>query len=166
MLTAQRLREVIRYSPEIGEFRWSVGRRGIAKGSLAGSPNGHGYLRITIDGKRYCAHRLAWLFMTGKWPAHDIDHINGDRSDNRFSNLREATRAENMQNIGPRQRQNTSGLTGVSPCKITGKWLASITVDRRSIYIGRFATKEEARAAFLSKKATLHKFQPTPRGER
>lgn len=91
MLTAERLREVLEYDPAIGVFRWLIKPCGqISIGDIAGCRHGEGYVQIRVIGRIYLAHRLAWLYMTGEWPISLIDHRNLDRSDNRWSNLREA----------------------------------------------------------------------------
>lgn len=122
-VTFGRLRELLSYNPESGEFKW-LSVRG---GSRAGYFDRTGYLRIMIDRRAYLAHRLAWLYMAGKWPAHEIDHINCDKSNNCFANLREATRSENMANIG-KQSANSSGLKGVTWHKRDRKWRAQIKI--------------------------------------
>ncbi len=112
MLTQERLLELIHYNPETGLFSRLGGRRSDRVGKVAGSPQGQGYLLIFVDGRRYRAHRLAWFYMTGEWPADGIDHVNNIKTDNRFANLRLATRAQNEMNKPP-SRSNTSGVKGV-----------------------------------------------------
>lgn len=115
-LTAARLRELLNYDQATGVFVWRVAMRyGVGAGGPAGSMCSNGYLKIKVGGKRLSAHRIAWLFVTGEWPSDMIDHINGVRSDNRFSNLRDASRAVNQQNQRHAQKSNTStGVLGVS----------------------------------------------------
>ena len=92
MLTQARLKKLLSYNTDTGEFRWRVTRRGAARaGSVAGCVRHDGYVRIAIDGKRYLAHRLAWLYVHGEL-VPELDHANGVRSDNRLDNLRPATR--------------------------------------------------------------------------
>jgi hypothetical protein len=103
MLTAERLRELLDYDPETGRFIWRKDHptaKHIKAGSVAGTKNGRGYWVIGVAGAKYVAHRLAWLYVTGEWPAHLVDHENGDRLDNRFANLREATDSQNNFNRG------------------------------------------------------------------
>ncbi len=113
MVTADRLKELLSYDPETGIFVWAKlsGRRARI-GDRAGSFNlSLGYRVIGIDGERHYEHRLAWLYMTGEWPSEDLDHENCDKSDNRFSNLREATDSQNLANVA-NWAHNTSGLKG------------------------------------------------------
>ena len=162
-ITHERLRELLHYDPESGVFTWLVrATKNIKIGDEAGDRDTHGYLAIRIDGKRYRAHRLAWLYMTGAWPVHEIDHINGIRDDNRLGNLREATRAENQQNQAVR-RDSSSGFTGVSWDKWRNKWQAYIKIAGRQRYLGRFPTAESAHAAYLAAKMKLHTFNPEVR---
>ena len=160
-VTAERLRELFHYDPETGLFTRKVlcGRH--KPGTIAGTP-WDGRVRIQVDGKLYLAHRLAWLHQTGFWPLDQLDHMDGDGANNRFSNLRECSNRQNMQNTG-RYRTNTSGLIGVSWCKAKKKWQAGITVNYRRIALGMFDTPEEAHQEYLKAKRGLHTFQPVPR---
>ena len=165
MLTAERLRGALHYDPATGQFTWlSAGSR--RAGKVAGGDGGglhyEGYWVIHVDGRSYRAHRLAWLYTHGEWPAEQIDPINGDRADNRIVNLREATNRENQQNRAKRA-DNTSGYMGVSWQKIPGKWQAQIMKAGRKYHLGRYDTAEEAHAAYLAAKAQMHPFQSTPR---
>lgn len=160
-LTADRLRDTMTYSPEDGHFRWAgecgPGRPGA--GCVAGWIDTKGYRRIKVDGRKYAAHRLVWLYCYGRWPSNQIDHINGIRDDNRLSNLRDATQFENMQNQRRAQSHNlSSGLLGVSWNKDRGKWQSNIWANGKKHYLGRFKTAEEAHARYLAAKAQLHPF--------
>lgn len=146
-LTAERLRELTEYFPETGLFRWSVSSaRRIKVGDVAGCLNGSGYRVIKVDGKNCPAHRLAWLYVHGQWPKADIDHIDRNRSNNRISNLREATRTENNQNTSKR-RDNTSGHVGVTWDKVRQRWRVQIRHLGRNIYLGLFIDIKDAVAA-------------------
>jgi hypothetical protein len=151
MLTAERLRELVNYDPVKGVITWRVDIKGGTwpkAGQVAGSVMWNGYVRVRIDGRSYAAHRLAWLFMTGAWPAADIDHISGDKSCNKFANLREATKVQNSANVGPKRR-NTSGFKGVSRATgSTSRWCARIRKNGRCAHLGTFGTPEEAHAAY------------------
>lgn len=158
-----RLKELLHYDPDTGVFTWKIATSNRVKpGNIAGSKGPDGYIRIMVDSRLYLAHRLAWVYLYGVWPDKELDHINGKRSDNWRSNLREATRAENRQNSIVRP-DNTVGFLGVSPDR--SKYRAQIGVDGAIIKLGRFDTPEQAHQAYLAAKAKFHKFQPTPRAE-
>src|SRR5688572_15965797 len=97
-LTAQRLRELLRYDPESGIFYWIAHRRGLQIGDIAGREASRGEWRITVDYVEYVAARLAWLYMTGEWPSHEIDHRDQQKLNNKWDNLRPATRPQNASN--------------------------------------------------------------------
>jgi hypothetical protein len=124
-------------------------------GTTAGSKTKRGYIEITVDGGRYWAHRLAWLYVNGDLPAGDIDHINGNRADNRISNLRDVPHVVNAQNRTRANRSNKSGVLGVWLHQ-RGYWGACIQAAGARHHIGYFPTKEDAQAAYLSAKAALH----------
>lgn len=159
MLTAARLREVLDYNPKTGVFRWKVDRNGgqFPAGSVAGGIDELGYRRIKIDGKRYKAHRLAWLYMTGDWPPNDIDHKNRQPGDNRWKNLRSATESQNLANR-PKPRNNSSGFKGVIwfGRGLSKPWLAQTNHHGRHIHIGMFATAEDAHKAYCRVFRKLH----------
>lgn len=154
-LTAARVRHLINYNPKTGLFTWNAKRRRCTPGAKAGCRMKNGYIIIRLDNALYLAHRLAWLYMTGAWPAHQIDHVNGDRADNRFSNLREATNIENAHNRHKR-RNNKSGYTGVRA--ESKRWLAEIKVNYKTIRLGLFDTPEEASRAYQDARKTYHPF--------
>ena len=158
-LTQERLLELLNYNPGTGVFTWRVDRRGGShRGDVAGAVYSDGYRRMRVDIHKYSAHRLAWLYMTGVWPAAHIDHKDGIRDNNRFDNLREATHHENQQNRTSALNR-TPGLLGTRFRK--GGWEAAITSAEVCHYLGRFATTEEANAAYLKAKSELHKFNPS-----
>jgi len=99
---------------------------------------------------------LAWLYMTGAWPTNDVDHIDGDCSNDRFNNLREATRAQNLQNLRQSKRKSKDLPLGVSQFGM--KWRAQITINRRNKHLGIFSSQEAASAAYVSAKRQLHTF--------
>ena len=157
-LTAERLRHVVNYDAASGLFtrRAKTGCKGIigdAMGNLARDGNGQKRIRIGIDGCSYFAHRLAWLYVTGGWPTEDIDHINGDGSDNRWCNLRAATRSQNLMN---RRVIGRHGLKGVEKQTHGHTWAARIKSGDKRIYLGNFQTKEEAHAAYVRAAERLH----------
>jgi hypothetical protein len=153
-LTADRLRAVVSYDPETGIFRRLTGpRQGKA---IAGIDISTGYVRFWVDGGMYRANRLAWLYMTGQWPTEQIDHRNTVRADNRWANLREASRSQNKTNCHA-YANNTSGIKGVSPSGRANKpWAAAISKDGVTRRIGRFVTKAEAARAYAEAASRLH----------
>lgn len=154
-LTAQRLRMVMRYDPATGLFERLIRTHNRWKpGPTAGTLRPNGYVIICVLAKQYRAHQLAWLYMTGRWPIDDIDHINRERSDNRWANLREATRKENMENAKT-QHNNTSGFRGVYWDKKRLVWVAAIQHHKRAIYLGRFQTIVDAAAERLRAERAL-----------
>lgn len=154
-LTAVRLRDLLSYDPTTGVWIWRAHRRGHSAGRVAGSATAYGYWSIGIEQRQYQAHRLVWLWMTGEWPMHQVDHINTNRSDNRWSNLREATPRQNNANARARSN-NSSGFKGVSWSSGMRRWRASIQVHGRGICLGYADTPEEASA--LYRKAALKHF--------
>ncbi|EMM2094604.1 MULTISPECIES: HNH endonuclease [Enterobacteriaceae] len=142
-LTNKYLKEILEYSPESGVFIWKVCRGTTKAGDIAGSIKVRGYLDIKINKKLYKAHRLAWFYMYGVWPANLIDHINGNRSDNRLCNLREATHKENCRNQRM-YKNNKSGVKGVNWNKTGRKWLAACAVDGKRYHLGMFEDISEA----------------------
>jgi hypothetical protein len=151
-----RIRELLDYNPATGEFRWNASQGRAYAGSIAGSLDSQGYLQIGIDQRRLKAHRLAWLLVNSVDPGDlRIDHINGNPSDNRISNLRLATQSQNLCNRG-KQRNNTSGYKGVSWEKASQKWQAHIKRNGRQVNLGRFDTPDEAHAAYVAAAEKLH----------
>lgn len=153
-LSEHDLRGVLHYDPETGVFTWRVRRGPVHPGDVAGTLQRRGYWKITIDRTCYQAHNLAWLYMTGRWPEHEIDHIDRDKLNNRFANLRDVPSATNQHNIVAPQRNNTSGFRGVR--RHGCRWVAEIKVNYRKHHLGVFDTPEEASAAYWAAKADLH----------
>jgi len=146
-----RLRTILDFDPETGLFKWAIDHsRKSKKGSLPGNINTLGYHVLCIDRKDYYAHRLAWFYVHGVWPSGDIDHINGIRSDNRLSNLRDVTHRVNLENRRRATRTNKTGYLGVSWSKVSGKYIAGIRRGGVSKHLGLFATPVEAHAAYLA----------------
>lgn len=165
--TPEFLRDNLRYDPNTGEFTWRVNRGAHGKkGAVAGSPEpATGYWRVGFCGRRHLAHRLAIYYVTGIWPEGWVDHRNGDGQDNRLSNLRECTPAENLQNVIARKPNNPSGHVGVSWSTTKKRWHARIGVSMATVHLGYFGNLEDAKAAYLKAKTRYHGFQPTPREE-
>ena len=158
MLTYEDLVKVLNYNPETGEFHWRVKpSKRFPAGMKAGSTV-NGYVRIHHKDHMYGAHRLAWLYMYGKHPENQIDHINGNPSDNRIANLREATHTENAQNIRRAQKNNSHGTLGITYDPKKQLWRARIGINGKRIYIGKYKSQEEAAKAYIEAKRTMHSF--------
>lgn len=152
-VNATDLKGLLSYDEQTGEFYWLVKRgRGIKPGDIAGSIAPIGYRLISVNGRFYYAHRLAWLYVFGEWPDGQIDHINGVRSDNRITNLRSVSNRENHKNTKLRS-DNTSGVNGVYWSNVRSKWIAQIVDDEKVKFLGAFANLEDAAKA--RKKAEL-----------
>lgn len=155
MLTAEKLRECLSYDPENGSFTRLVSRSNRHKaGVIAGCRAINGYIRIYVGGRQYFAHRLAFLYMTGSFPKTLVDHIDGDKRNNRWANLREISKSGNAQNSRSAWGHSKSGILGVG--KRNGRYRARLSVDGKEITVGYFATAEEAQAAYLQAKRILH----------
>lgn len=154
MLVQARLIELFLYDPLNGVFTRRVRCGRVAAGVAAGTVDPDGYVIVMIDGRNYRAHRLAYLYMLGVWPEHEIDHENRQRADNRWLNIRPATRKQNAENVSVRI-DSTSGVRGVSWCSRTCKWRASIKHGYRQIWLGRHPTIEAATTARLRAEAVF-----------
>tara|TARA_R110000851_G_C12889568_1_gene546964 strand:+ start:183 stop:755 length:573 start_codon:yes stop_codon:yes gene_type:complete len=154
--TQEYLKSIFQYNPETGDLYWKVRPLNHFKNShgmnvfnarfsnnKAGSPNDFGYIMVGINGKIYLAHRLIWCLFNGSYPPDHIDHINHNSADNRIFNLRPATGEENQRNRSI-SRKNISGTIGVSWCKRTNKWVAQVTINGKTIFLGRFIDKADA----------------------
>jgi len=159
-ITQEMVRGRIDYNPETGAMVW---RNGICAGKeVCPTPLPTGYRRMQLKGQWFGAHRVAWLYVYGYWPQIDLDHINGDRADNRIANLRECTTAENQHNR-PIHPRNTTGVPGVTWQPHRKRFQASIRINGRMKHLGRFKTVEEAGEAYRKAKALYHPFAPEVR---
>lgn len=147
MITQELLKQYLHYCPETGVFTWIGRLKRVTVGKTAGTPNGNGYLRIRIFRVLYHAHRLAWLYVYGEFSKLNIDHINGNKSDNRIENLRESTMAQNLKNFG-KPRDNKSGFKGVHFDKARNKWLAQARLNGKSFHLGRYDSAIDASHAY------------------
>jgi hypothetical protein len=136
--------ELLDYNPSTGKLTWKVNKGGIKAGSYAGSIKDTGYIRVVINNTAYKAHRLIWFMVTGNWPKEEIDHINGNPSDNKWINLREITNSENLKNQ-KKQSNNRSGFNGVYWNNQRKKWQAQIQINKKNIYLGLFNSFEQAK---------------------
>ena len=158
ILDAQRLREILHYDADTGLFTWKVMLAHRRKpGSVAGSRS-HGYIDIGIDNRSYRAHHLAWLYVTGEWPSSFIDHRDGNRSNNAFGNLREASNQKNSQNRHwVSKRKTTTEYLGVTWHKQRQCWMAQIrTKDGRNLNLGLYDDDYQAHVAYLHAKREFH----------
>lgn len=146
-----KIRESLRYDPDSGKIYWL--KTNYRKTALyeAGSLEKSGYLRVHIVGKKVAAHRLAWFLYNGYWPPNDIDHINGDKLDNRFSNLRCATRSQNCMN------RFDPDTKGVGYYKKTDCYRARIMSGGKSIFLGYFSNFNDAKIAYDTAAKKYHK---------
>jgi len=157
-LTAEYVRERLDYDSKSGAFYWkpisvSNHRNEIWNnrfvGKMAGSVTANGYLRADISSRHYLLHRIAWLYYYGEWPEKQIDHRDGNKTNNAISNLRPATHAENQCNSG-RPNTNTSGFKGVMRAWRGNGWRAQIRTLGKVRTLGYFKTPEEAHAAYCA----------------
>lgn len=162
-LTAETLRSLLDYDHETGQLTWKVSRTiSIKVGDRAGSINKNGYVVVVLKvgdqpPRAFKAHRLIFLWITGRWPTRFVDHIDGCRSNNRWANLRDANESENAQNQRSAHRNKTKSCPlGVTWHKRLQRWQAKIRVGGRSRHIGTFDSAEQAHAAYLDAKRQFH----------
>ena len=153
-LTAERLRALLSFDVDNGAFTRKIAFPGYRAGTIAGSVDHYGYITIMVDGKHYKAHRLAWLYEHGEWPIPEVDHIDGDKLNNRISNLRVSSSRMNAENKRAAKRTNKLGVLGVSLKH--GKFLAQIQVKGVKVHLGYFRTQELAQIAYLQAKRENH----------
>lgn len=153
-LTAETVRRLLSYDAQTGLFTWRVKPApAIRSGSLAGRTDARGYVGINIRYKKYAAHRLAWLYVTGSWPSQQIDHIDRNPGNNRFDNLRDVTGSQNCLNrVHPEAARR--GARGVTLLK-SGRWQAQIARQGRAQYLGTFPSEAEASAAYQARLAEV-----------
>jgi hypothetical protein len=154
VLTAARLKEVVHYDPTSGRFTMLVVARRKRIGDEAGFRNPGGYLRITVDGQQYYSNRLAWLYMTGSWPPGrlEVDHRDTDPANDKWENLRLATRGQNV--INRRRFSSRKLLKGTH--RVGNRFTAFVQADRKREYLGCFETEEKAHAAYCARARELH----------
>jgi len=152
-LTAAQLKSELSYDPVTGVFS-RENRKPHAPRNV-GCISVYGYLVIRVAGVLYLAHRLAWLYVHGQWPAGEVDHIDGDKVNNRITNLRDVPDVVNQQNIRKPKKNNRSGYLGVWETP-SGTFVASVHANGRTNHLGTFADKELAHAAYVDAKRRLH----------
>lgn len=154
-LDAETVKQWLLYDPQSGLFTWRQRRRHHPVGSAAGAVCKRGYVVIGLLGKTRKAHRLAWAYVYGEMPAGLIDHIDGNKSNNRIDNLRVVTNTVNMQNLRAAPKGSASGKLGVHVGR-SSKWRARIIVDGARVNLGSYETPEEAHQAYIAAKRRLH----------
>lgn len=154
MIDAAELRELLHYDPDTGLFTWLVdANHKVKAGTVAGALEATGYVRIYVKGKPYKGHRLAWLYMTGEWPSDILDHKDRNRANNRWRNLREATRGQNRAN----SRANGNSRTGLKGVRRHGsKFEAQINSNGVKVYLGIYDTPDEAAAIYRLAARDMH----------
>jgi hypothetical protein len=160
MITQARLKQLLSYDPETGIFTWKAPRRGVTLGAQCGTDlrsGGKLYTAIHVDWMKYSAHRMAWLYIHGELPPAQIDHIDGNGRNNRLSNLRAVTCAENQQNRRL-MSTNSSGFCGVCWKKSRSRWLVQIHINGKNTLVGNYKTIIDAVAARIraNKKHGFH----------
>lgn len=153
-LTCERVKALLQYDPGTGVITWTRSRGKVKAGDTTGTPDKDGYLLVTVDGKKRKSHRLAWAIHYGVWPKGQIDHINHIKTDNRISNLRDASSAVNMQNVSRPNRRSKTQVLGV--VHSGSKFKAVITVSGKARHIGTFDTTDLAHAGYVEAKRRLH----------
>ena len=153
-LTQQTLKELLDYDADTGVFKWKAKpSKSIMVGSNAGVIDiSTGYIKIGILGNKYYAHRLAWMYVNGSFPYLGVDHVNGNKQDNRIENLREANQSQNTSNT---RKKKKNGLKGAF--LHNGGWQAKICVGGKKFYLGTFDTEQEAHNAYCAAAIFHHK---------
>lgn len=154
MAIEQELMRVLRYEPDTGLLYWTDLAHKSVKGRKAGTPHTTGYIVVMYHGQFFKAHRIAWLLTHGEWPKQSIDHIDGDKTNNRISNLRDVDGTTNEQNKEKARIDSQSGLIGASPYR--KRWKAQIRVNGEVKYLGVFDTAETAHQAYIEAKKIHH----------
>jgi len=154
MITQNRLRELAHYCQQTGKFTHLQSNRRKKAGMPSGSLRRDGYVYAMFDGHRAMAHQFAWLYMTGEWPTQEIDHIDGNKANNAFANLRQVSRRANTENKRTAKRTSTTGLLGV--VRHRDKFVAKIVHAGKRTHLGVFETPEAAHEAYVQAKRRLH----------
>jgi hypothetical protein len=154
-VTQEQVKALFNYDPETGIFTRKVNHFRAKAGTVAGRVSTRGYIHVTMKGTFFYGHRLAWLVVYGNLPEHQIDHINGDRTDNRIRNLRAATNGENQANAAL-QKNSTSKHKGVSWVGKINRWCGYVYKHKKKVFNRYFVTKEEAIAAVRNARTHFH----------
>lgn len=152
-ITADELRAALLYDPETGIFQWRKTKPPVRAGQICSAKNKAGYIVIGFKGCSYQAHRMAWLYMVGDWPRGEIDHIDRDKANNRWTNLRDVPHVTNIHNCQP-GRGNRWGVEGVYLDQRKNRWVAEIKAFGKRVYLGEFTSLEEAGSAYQQAKSS------------
>lgn len=156
MLSQEELKSLVHYEPKTGVFTRLTCRRGDKVGKQAGFISSYsGYVMVSLNNKIYRAHRLAWLYIYGRWPTEFIDHINRVRHDNRIENLRECNKSQNMCNMDT-PKHNTTGVKGVYWYKAYKKWVVNVKHNKKMHFIGYFSDFNAAKNAAWEARRKIH----------
>jgi len=155
-LTAAKVRHLLDYNGDTGKFVWLRSAGKAVAGAEAGCIRDDGYVSICVDGTHVLAHRLAMLLFFGQWPKNDVDHLNGDRADNRILNLRPASVQVNRQNVRAAKAGSASGLLGAYFDARNGRWYSNIRAGGKRVPLGRFDSAQHAHEAYIAAKRRLH----------
>ena len=155
-ITAELVRSLLDYDADTGVLRWRISRGRRKVGAVAGTVNKDGYMGISLNATTLVAHRVIWLHVHGTWPKYQIDHINGNKCDNRLSNLRDVPPALNSQNQTKAHKDSKSGILGVRWHPRDKRWIAQLKVGKRHHHLGMFRTAQEAHDAYLAAKGRFH----------
>lgn len=159
-MTYDDLHSMFAYSKRTGRLTWRVAHRGRGGFTVVGADVGFvgdaGYRRTTLSGRDYLIHRIIWCMVTGSWPDFALDHRNGIRTDNRWTNLREAPGSINQENRRAAHHNTTSRLIGAWPASCGGKWRSAIKYDGSVHFLGYFPTAMDAHLAYLKAKRKFH----------
>ena len=160
MITQAMLKAVAIYDPNTGLFTRRVNASKAKAGTVMNHSRKDGYQTISLFGEKQLAHRMAWLYVHGTYPTNDLDHIDGNPTNNSFSNLREATRTENLQNMRHPRKNRSSPVNGVKWSKKRGKYCVQVVVDRKSYWGGYHESLDDAIEVLLELKEKHHPFRP------
>lgn len=154
MIDREILREHVLYEPDTGIFRRVKNSGGVKSGSVSGTIGSHGYLTVSVCGKNYLAHRLAILDQTGDWPLDIVDHVDGDKTNNRYNNLRQCSKSENGYNM--KRRPSRSGIKSVEWHEGAGKWRVRMEAGGKRHHIGFFSSLADAERSAIEARLKLH----------
>ena len=151
------MREAFAYDPQTGILTWAKApAKRVKAGAAAGTITRDGYVNVTFHRRPYRAHRIAWMLSTGNWPTGEIDHIDGNRTNNRLANLRDVSRKTNAQNRRFARKNSKSGLIGATWSEERKNWSASIMLNGKLKRVGTFNSAQEAHEAYVDAKRKLH----------